>query len=282
MTIQEALAWGQQQLAATHLDKSNLDARTLLQHTLGKNHAWILSHLGDKLDAVALAKYEEKIARRAASEPIQYITGEQEFYGIPLRVTPAVLIPRPETEHLVEEALLILEALPAGVRLLDVGTGSGAIVIPIALSSPSTRITAVDISTAALEVAQSNLAAHNLTHRVRLLESDLLSALHDTQFDLIVSNPPYVAERDRKTLSDEVLSYEPDQALFAGAEGLDIYRRLVPAAANALASGGWLLLEIGFGQSDAIRNLFEQAELVNIRFENDLQSIARVGIAQKA
>jgi release factor glutamine methyltransferase len=258
-----------------------LDARTLLQHALKKNQSWLHAHSNETLDEPILSIYNSFIERRKQHEPIQYITGEQEFYGIPIRVTPAVLIPRPETEHLVEEALLILEKLPAGTRLLDIGTGSGAIVIPIALSSPATRITAVDISQDALQVAQANLAAHNLTHRIRLLQSDLFSEIAGEEFEIILSNPPYVAEADRKLLAEQVRNYEPQQALFAGADGLDIYRKLIPASAAALSTGGYLLLEIGAGQSDAIRNLFEQSNLTNIRFVVDLQQIPRVAIAQK-
>jgi len=301
MTIQEALMWAQVELhggphpgsPATGLchgggdldsemwDSTKIDARTLLQHALCKNRAWLLAHINEALEDQTLTKFKSYIKRRKQHEPIQYITGEQEFYGIPIRVTQAVLIPRPETEHLVEAALEIIATLPAGARLLDIGTGSGAIVIPIALSSPATRITAVDISPAALEVAQANLAAHNLTHRVRLLQSDLFSAIPDAQFEIILSNPPYIAESDRESLAVQVRDYEPHQALFAGVEGLNIYRKLIPASAAALTAGGFLLLEIGAGQSDAIKSLLEQSNLTNIHFVRDLQQIPRVVIAQK-
>ncbi len=213
------------------------------------------------------------------NEPIQYITGEQEFYSLALRVTPAVLIPRPETEHLVESVLVELKTLRAP-RILDVGTGSGAIAIALAQYLPEAHVTATDISTAALALAQENAARHQLTGRIQFAESDLLTALPEQTFDAIVSNPPYVPEADRTALHPEVRDYEPATALFAGEDGLAIYHRLIPQARAALVFNGLLALEIGYGQRDAIGELLAGWNVV--RFIDDLQGIPRVALGRKA
>jgi release factor glutamine methyltransferase len=226
--------------------------------------------------------YRALVRRRFANEPVQYIIGEQEFYGLALRVTPAVLIPRAETEHLVEAVLNELRSLPFGTPpgILDVGTGSGAIAIALAHSLPNALVTAVDISAAALEVARANAARHHLSARIRFLESDLLAALAPTQtFDAIVSNPPYVATGHRDALHPQVRDFEPPIAFFAGPDGLDVYHRLIPQAGTALNPGGLLALEIGYGQRDAIAALL--AGWNSLRFVDDLQHIPRVALARK-
>jgi release factor glutamine methyltransferase len=226
------------------------------------------------------AAYDALIQRRRASEPIQYITGEQEFYGLALRVTPAVLIPRPETEQLVEAVLAELDGARP-LRILDVGTGSGAIAIALAHHLPHASVTAVDLSSAALEVAASNAARHALTDRIRFIQSDLLAALSPDEppFDLIVSNPPYVPTGDRAGLHPQVRDHEPASALFAGPDGLDIYRRLIPQARAALRPDGLLALEIGHNQREAIASLLSGWN--QLRFLDDLQQIPRVAIARK-
>ncbi|WP_433969527.1 peptide chain release factor N(5)-glutamine methyltransferase [Tunturiibacter gelidiferens] len=220
------------------------------------------------------------INRRLQLEPIQYITGEQEFYGLRLHVTPAVLIPRPETEHLVEA---VLKLLPANqpVKLVDIGTGSGAIAIALAVHLPLAEITALDLSSDALAIAERNAREHGVANRIQFLQSDLLVAIKSLgqTFDAIVSNPPYIPESDRPTLHPQVRDHEPATALFAGETGLDIYRRLIPEAASALKPNGILALEIGHGQQKPLTHLL--AGWNDVTFVNDLQHIPRVALARR-
>ncbi|MGA7520973.1 MAG: peptide chain release factor N(5)-glutamine methyltransferase [Acidobacteriaceae bacterium] len=252
------------------------DAQQLLLRVLQRDGAWLLAHPEATLNDEQARRYDEWIARRERREPVQYIVGEQEFYGLALKVTPDVLIPRPETEHLVEAALARV-ARDRAARICDVGTGSGAIAIALAHHFPLAEVTAVDKSEAALQVARENAARHGVLERVRLLSSDLLKALPGERFDMIVSNPPYVATGE--LLDAEVRLYEPQAALYAGPTGLEVYRRLIPAAKQALVDGGWLLLEIGFGQRDAVSALLVGWDAVE--FVHDLQGIPRVAIARR-
>jgi len=252
------------------------DAELLLLHVLGRDRAWLLAHSEAELTPEQAQQYESWIARRARHEPVQYIVGEQEFFGLAMRVTPAVLIPRPETEHLVE-ALLQRVPNDAPLRICDVGTGSGAIAVALAHARPRAQVTALDISTPALDIARQNAEFHGVAERVRFLESDLLSAVHGERFDAVVSNPPYVAESE--VLETQVRDYEPHAALYAGETGLEVYRRLVPEAHEALVPGGWLLLEIGHGQREALSELL--AEWDGVEFVDDLAGIPRVAIARR-
>lgn len=252
------------------------DAALLLAHVLGCDQTALLAYPERLLSATEQAEYERFIERRLASEPIQYITGTQEFFGLTFSVTPAVLIPRPETEHLVEAALAHVSR-EARIDILDVGTGSGAIAISLAHALPLAHVTAVDLSPAALAVARDNARRHEVEARITFVQSDLLEAISDARFDLVVSNPPYIA--DSEVLEDQVARYEPRSALYAGPSGLEIYRRLIPQAHTALKSDGWLLLEIGQGQQAAIRTLLENWRALS--FGNDLRGISRVAIAQK-
>ena len=227
------------------------------------------------------AAYELAIERRLHHEPIQYITGEQEFFGLPLQVTPAVLIPRPETEHLVEAVLAEFAPEPSlHISIVDVGTGSGAIAIALAKHLPNARVTALDISPAAIAIASANAERHDVAGQIRFVESDLLNALPERNaLDVIVSNPPYVAETDRNTLHPQVREFEPAAALFAGEDGLAIYRRLVPQALAVLKPGGLLAIEIGHDQRDAIAALL--SDWRDVRFINDLQQIPRVALSHR-
>ena len=281
MTLRQALANATNQLAASEHLRANAtrDAELLLLHTLHLTRATLLAHPDRELSAADQALYETLISRRLKNEPIQYITHQQEFYGLSLRVTPAVLIPRPETEHLVEA---VLQRLPHNQPLciVDIGTGSGAIAIALAVHLPQSRITALDISPEALKIAQINAETHNVSHRIRFLGSDLLSAIiHEAPLDAIVSNPPYIPEPDRPTLHPEVRDHEPSTALFSGPQGLDIYRRLIPQAYAALKPDGLLALEIGHGQREALIALL--SDWRNIAFVNDLQQIPRIALATK-
>jgi release factor glutamine methyltransferase len=205
---------------------------------------------------------------------MQYITGEQEFYGLPFRVTPDVLIPRPETEVLVERILEWTAGRGAPLRIVDVGAGAGAIAVALAHHLPKAQITAIDLSAAALEIAREN-ACRNET-AIRFLHGDLLAPVAGERFDIVVSNPPYVAATDRASLSVEVRDHEPPMALFAGNDGLDIYRRLLPAAWRALEPRGLLALEFGYGQDRALADMLAGAGFYPVRIFPDLQSIPRV------
>jgi len=252
------------------------DAELLLMGAAGCDRVALLTQSERVLSSEENARYSGYLERRAAHEPVQYILGEQEFFGLRFELTPDVLIPRPETEHLVEE-LLALVPHDRAVRIAELGTGSGAIAVALAHRLPLARITAVDISPAALAVARRNAAAHRVEGRIEFLESDLLGAVAGQSFDAVVSNPPYVAESEQ--LEPQVRDYEPRGALFAGASGLEIFERLIPQAAEGLAPRGWLLLEIGAGQESSLRGLL--AEWDDVRFVADLQGIARVAFARR-
>jgi release factor glutamine methyltransferase len=261
-----------------HPERARLDAETLLLHLIGKNRAWLLTHLGDEFGGCTLIGYAQQVERRFVGEPIQYITGECEFYGLPFRVNKNVLIPRPETEHLVEKVLELAPSFKLP-RIVDVGTGSGAIAVALAHSLPTAELTATDLSSAALSVARGNAELNGV--RVRLLEGDLLAPVVGEQFEFIVSNPPYVASGDRETLGVEVREYEPEMALFAGNHGLDIYRRLTKLSYDAVVPDGYVLFEIGHGQAIAIAEMFLAAGFRDIQFTKDLQGIDRVISARR-
>ena len=218
--------------------------------------------------------------RRRAGEPIQYITGETEFYGLPFRVTHDVLIPRPETEHLVEK-VFELAARFSKARIVDVGCGSGAIAIALAHHLPHATITAIDLSAPALAVARENAELNGVASRIRFLEGDLLAPVRDEVFDIVVSNPPYVPIADRASLAVEVRDYEPVLALFTEGDGLSVYRRLIPDAFDVLVPGGHIALEIGFGQSTAVSELLSGAGFGEVDFISDLQGIPRVASARR-
>ena len=281
LSLREALTRATDQLSA-HPDLRGtalLDAATLLMHTLGIDRPTLIAHPERTIDREQQAAYQRLIERRLRFEPIQYILGQTEFYGLTLRVTPAVLIPRPETELLVEAVVNLLPAHQP-TRIADIGTGSGAIAIALAHALPLATLTALDLSPAALEVASKNATAHSLGARIRLLESDLLNAIaNEAPFDAIVSNPPYIPNVDESTLHPQVRDHEPALALYAGSDGLAIYQRLIPQARGLLKPNGLLALEIGYGQRDAIQTLL--AGWNDVRFVDDLQRIPRVALARK-
>jgi release factor glutamine methyltransferase len=272
-TIAETLEYAAALLAPS--PTAHRDAELLLLHTTRLTKADLLTHPERELTERQVNHYQAAIARRALHEPVQYITGTQEFYGRLFIVNPLVLIPRPETEHLVETALALTQQ-PSHV--LDVGTGSGILAITLALELPNATVTAADISAPALAVAQQNARSMG-ADRVRFLASDLFAKLDGARFDCIVSNPPYVATSE--VLEAQVRDYEPASALYAGQDGLAIYRRLIPEALGHLEPAGSLLLEIGHGQRDAIATLLRTSAFSDIRFVDDLQGIPRVAVAQK-
>ena len=258
---------------------ARLDAETLLMHVLGRHRAYLYAHPELELACHELTKYHEALTRRSSGEPLQYIPGRQEFWGLDLRVTPAVLIPRPETEHAVETALELLRGTESP-HIVDVGTGSGCIALALASEMPGATIEAVDIASEALDVASSNAERLGFARRIRFAQSDLLEIFLESnrKFDLVVSNPPYVGQNEANKLQIEVRQYEPHAALFGGAEGLDIYRRLIPQAREVLKPNGWLVMEIGYSQEQAIRELL--GDWNEVRSVPDLQGIPRVVIAR--
>jgi len=278
-TLRKALADAAKALSQAGNKNPARDAELLLLYAIGLTRTDLITQPDRPLSATESKAYCELIDRRKRHEPIQYITGEREFYGLTFKVTPDVLIPRPETEHLVEAAL---ERIPPGTpfRIADVGAGSGAIAVALAVNRPLAQLTAADISAEALKVARGNAAAHGVAARIDFAEADLLEGFPAASFDMVVSNPPYIADGEREGLDAEVKDYEPAQALFAGPTGLEIYERLVPQAALALRPGGWLLLEIGAGQQWQLSQLLKDWSQVS--FMPDLQGIPRVALAQKA
>ena len=268
-----------------HPERARLDAEALFLHLVRKNvparnRAWLVTHWDTPTMPREGSELNALVERRRAGEPIQYITGETEFYGLPIRVTPDVLIPRPETEHLVEKVIELAAAF-SQLRIVDVGCGSGAIAIALAHHLPHAAITAIDLSAPALAVARENAELNGLTSRISFLQGDLLAPVRDEAFDIVVSNPPYVPNADRASLAVEVREYEPALALFTEGDGRNIYRRLIPAAFAVLVPGGCLALEFGFGQSSAVAELLTGAGFDEIDFVSDLQSIPRVAIARR-
>jgi release factor glutamine methyltransferase len=282
MTIGDAIAWGTSLLDESDsipAARSRSDAIFLLRHVLGIAHAEMYAYRERALTALQTEAFNAHLQQRLRGVPVQYIIGEQEFFGLPFHVTRDVLIPRPETEHLVEAAIARLKDLPVP-RILDVGTGSGAIAVALAHSLPTAEVVALDITAAALRVAAENARRNAVAAHIRFVESDLLAAVAHERFDAIVSNPPYVADSERKSLPAEVREYEPAQALFSGPTGLELYRRLIPDARPLLVSGGWLMMEIGQGQRDAVHALLNDANWEGVEFIPDLQGIPRVAIAR--
>lgn len=276
MTLRELAAEAESALrAGPHPERARLDADTLLLHLLKENRAWLLTHRDDEVSPKLRDEMNRLIERRCHGEPLQYITGEAEFYRLPFHVEPGVLIPRPETEHLVEEVLRLMSGIVAP-RIADVGTGSGAIAVALAHTLPLAQVVATDISPQALSIARGNAARNHVAGRIEFLHGDLLVPLAGRSFSVIASNPPYIPLRDRDSLSVEVRDHEPHSALFAGEDGLDIYRRLIHDAWNLLVPGGWLVMEIGYGQQPAIEELLRARGFGEIHFVPDYLGIPRV------
>lgn len=253
------------------------EAELLLGHVLGRGAAWLFAHGGDAATAAEQGAFQELVARRVAGEPVAYLTGRRGFWRLDLRVGPDTLIPRPETERLVE---LALERLPkdAGLRLADLGTGSGAIALALALERPRAEVHAVDASRGALAVARANALEAGLG-RVVFHEGSWWAPLAGQAFDLVASNPPYIADADPH-LGEGDLCHEPRTALASGADGLDDLREIVAGAPAHLRPGGWLLVEHGCDQGAAVRALFEQAGFVEVATEVDLEERDRVTLGR--
>jgi len=280
VSIREALREAARGLEHAGIADARREAGSLLSHVLAKDRTFLISHTNDELRDVDLRAFEEMVARRASGEPAQYITGVQDFYGRSFRVTPDVLIPRPETELLVDSALQVMDA---DARVCDVGTGSGCIAVTLLCERADARAVAVDISEAALRVALQNALALSVETRIVLRVSDCFAGLDPNadQFDLILSNPPYVSAAALPGLQREVRDHEPLVALSPGADGLSVIRRLLLEAPAFIKNRGHLLFEIGFDQGEAVRELVNRDVWTLCEILPDLQSIPRIVLLQK-
>jgi release factor glutamine methyltransferase len=279
LTIAEALREASTRLRVAGLAEPRREAGTLLSHALGRDQTFLILHADESLNGAQVANFRACVERRAAGEPFQYIAGRQEFYGLEFEVGPAVLIPRPETELLVEKALELLQGTAAPL-LCDVGTGSGCISVVLLHERGDARGFALDLSPAALAFAARNAARHGVEGRLRLLVSDCFEALRaeeprELRFDLIASNPPYIAEADLAGLQKEVREHEPRVALTPGGDGLSVIRRLVAEAPEFLKPGGHLLIEIGFEQHEQVARLIDPKVWTLLDIYKDLQGIPR-------
>lgn len=299
MDVRTALKTGIAHLRRKNVPSFTLAAELLLLHVLGRNRAWLYTHPEELISDADAQRFLALLRRRAEGEPTQHLTGKQEFWGLEFEVTPEVLIPRPETEHVVEVALdrLALREIAhgrpqttrgEGLRIADVGTGSGCIAIALAKELPAASFLATDISAAALAVAHRNAVRHGVEHRVEFIEANLLAtdanagARKAPRLHLVVSNPPYIGRGEAPTLAPEVRAHEPEVALFGGPEGHELYPDLVAQSAEQLHSGGILVLELGHDSSPAVQPLLDSADWSHVVVTNDLAGIPRVIAAERA
>jgi release factor glutamine methyltransferase len=313
MDVRSALKLGIAQLRAANISSQTLAAELLLLHATGRSRTSLYSHPEDPLTEIESQNYFSLIERRMAGVPVQHLTGKQEFWGLEFEVTPDVLIPRPETEHVIEVALdrLALRDIHAkqsqnmsgkGLLIADIGTGSGCIAVALAKELPAAKLYALDISPAALAVAQRNATRLGFSNHITFVESDLLAAisvsgaqqrsgsyddrapvtsLQSPLFDLIASNPPYIARREAETLTREVRDHEPPVALFGGEEGYEFYAGLITQSAAHLKPGGIVVLELGHDSLPAVRPLLDTPQWTNVGLANDLAGIPRVMAAER-
>ncbi len=276
-TIAEAIAEGTRLLGDSKVAEARRTATVLLGHALAVDRTYLLTRSGEQVDLDRYQSFVEMVTRRASGEPLQYITGHQEFYGIDFLVTPDVLIPRPETELLVECVINLARSVDDPL-ILDVGTGSGCIAVTLASLLQNARLIATDISREAIAVASQNAARHNLQSRIEFLEGDMLTPFAgrglEGAVDFLASNPPYVPMRDSHLLQRE-LDWEPREALFGGVEGLDFYRRLLDDGHHYVKPGGYLVCEIGYTQLDRVRDMIEATVWSDVIVKDDLQGIPR-------
>jgi release factor glutamine methyltransferase len=283
MQLKQAVDSAYQLFIDNDVPSPRLNAELLMMFVLGRERAYLFAYPEHELSTEEQAQYEDVVRERARGCPTQYITGHQEFWGLDLLVSPAVLIPRPETEHVIETVLELVNGYsfdgPGRLHLLDVGTGSGCIALALASELPHAEIQACDISEEALETARINAARLGMGGKVLFRKSDLLSVYAGEKFDFIVSNPPYVGEADADKVQKQVREFEPRIAVFSGQEGLDVYRKLVPQAHEHLKEGGWFVTEIGFSEEAKVRELL--AGWTDVQVTADLQGIPRVVAARK-
>jgi release factor glutamine methyltransferase len=280
MNIKDSIGRAAEVLSHEPIGPPRMAAETLMMFTLRCDRAYLFAHPERELSSEEQSIFDDAVAQRASGKPLQYITGHQEFWGLDFIVSPAVLIPRPETEHLVGAVLELVgnQNLDAP-RIVDVGTGSGCIALSLASELPEAELYALDISAAALTIARENAKRLGFDNRVEFQLSDLLAGI-SSQFDYVVSNPPYVGRCESDKVQREVREHEPEMAVFGGEQGLDIYRRLIPQAQAALKPRGWLVMEIGFSIEQPVRELLQGWK--EVRCIPDLQGIPRVVVARKS
>jgi len=282
MQLKQALASAVDRLEAADVGSPRMNAEVLLMFVLGVHRAYLYAHPERELTQEEEARYSDVLGQRATGMPSQYITGHQEFWGLDFVVSPAVLIPRPETEHLVETVLELAREVPRR-KIVDVGTGSGCVALALAHELKNAEVYAVDASPEALEIARANRARLQLDGRVRFLHSNVLQSLAEVRdFDFVVSNPPYVGFDEADKVQKSVRDFEPRIAVFAGERGLDVIGPLVVQAHTTLKPGGWLAVEIGYSMRDAVLNLLSPTMWEDVRIVPDLQGIPRVVAAKKA
>ncbi|HXH10072.1 MAG TPA: peptide chain release factor N(5)-glutamine methyltransferase [Alphaproteobacteria bacterium] len=287
VTYGEALQWGTAYLQRCQVDSARLDAEVLLAHCLGCERTALYCHRDQRLRSKVWQRFAELMARRGAHEPLAYLTGVREFWSLPLSVRPGVLIPRPETEWVVETALRYAPSFTQQgrrCRILDIGTGSGNIAIAMAASLADVIVIAIDISREALVVAQSNARACGVVERVTFVQGDLLGPLNPrgTPFDLLLSNPPYIAAGEIASLPKTVRGYEPHLALDGGDDGLSLYRRLIAAGPQYLSEAGVAIVEVGYQQAGEVSQLFTQSQQWDVlEVVKDYSGIERVVVAQR-
>ena len=286
VTLAEAINNAANLLSTAGITNARLDAEVLLSHIIMKDRVWLITHRDDVLDVKHQRDFADVIQRRTRREPLQHIIGNQEFWGLEFVVSPDVLIPRPETEFIIEAALAIVQDRNTPVRIIDLCTGSGCIAVSLAKELTAARVIATDASEKALTVARENTRRHGVSEHIRFLLGDLFGPLEELdirgQIDIIVSNPPYVQAGDLSTLQPEVRDYEPEMALIAGPGGTEIAKRIIQLAPEYLKKNGALIMEMGLGQADALTRMVEATGAYGDReLLKDLAGIERVIIARK-
>lgn len=281
MKISEAKLFGAGKLDQNGIPNAARETGSLLARAICRETSFLFAHPEYELSPDEERRFVEFIVRRAAHEPFQYIVGRQEFFGLEFALTIDVLIPRPETELLVERSIGVLGGLERA-RFLEIGVGSGCVAVSILVNVPHSTAVAVDISSGAIDVAMRNAETHDVASRIEIIRSDIFENVRPEKFDLIVSNPPYVPAADLAGLQSEVRDHEPHIALSDGDSGLTIIERIIDEAPDFLKPDGQLLMEIGFGQAEAVREMFGGEAWEGVHFEDDLQGIPRMVVAKLA
>lgn len=277
-TISSLLNWTVNYFKSKNIESARLDAEVLLSHVLGQERIYLYVHFDEPMEQAELGKFREYVKKRAQHVPVAYIIGEKEFMGLPFKVTPDTLIPRPDTEILVENVLANL-AEDETVQIVDIGTGSGAIILSLLANLTKARGKTVDIAVKAVEVAKENAVRLQVADRCEFLVGDLFAPLQDSKFDVIVSNPPYIPQKDIATLEADVRAYEPVSALTDGGDGLSYYRRLLAEGKRYLKENGFIALEIGIHQAQAVKRIALDNGWRNIKIIKDYAGIDRVVLA---